>query len=158
MICLQRRPVSGLSAVSGQDDLLLRRHADQRKRSPRLGPRLPEQLHHTRIGATIDHDRLPGHRDRNEGMAEQAEQALLAALVQPSRTPDHHQDRPLAAQAESGDSRRHIGELTWPGNSSGVAVAKIKQSHIHPHAHRSRHTRYRQGRYFTMAAHQPAQS
>ena len=147
VIPFQRRPVTRLSAVSGQDDLLLHRDADQRKRALRRRPRPPEQLHHARIGAAIHHDGLPGRDDRKEGMAEQSEQALLVGLVQPSGTPDHNKDWPLAAQPKPGDSRRHIRELTRPGDSSGVTVAELKQSHIHRHAS-SRDTRYEQGRNF----------
>jgi hypothetical protein len=137
VIPLQRRPVSSPSSpspISGQNDLLLRRNTHQRKRDPRPGPRPPEQLHHTRIGAAIHHGGLPRYRDRKEGMAEQDEKALLAALVQPGRTADHNQDRPLAAQTQPCDSRRHIRELTWPGDASGMAIAELKQSHIHPRA------------------------
>jgi hypothetical protein len=151
VISLQRRPVTRLSVVSRQDDRLLRRHPDQRKRDSCRRPRPPDQLHHAGIGAAIHHDRLPRHDDRNESMAEQGEQALLARLVQPTCTPDHSEDWPLNAQPEPGHGRRHIRELTRPGHSSGVTVAEVKHRRIHRYAYRSRRTRYEQGRYFPAA-------
>jgi hypothetical protein len=146
VISLQRRPATRLGSVSGQDDLLLGRHADQRKRSPRRRPGPPEHLHDAGIGPAIHDDGLPGSDDRKKGVAEQGEQALLVGLAQPSRTPDDNQDWPLALQSEPGDSRGDICVLTRPDHSSGVTVAELKQSHIHRHA-RSREIHYEQGHY-----------